>query len=108
MVLKWKTVRVAFINVGLSFVAVQAGYQDRFGIKWIDSQRATIIIFNATTDLTGEFSCEAVTLVRSTGNVKSWVRKIQVTVRGKFNNIRLQSSYFFNCCEVECFDHLWF
>ena len=82
--LKWKTTTVANIRPSLGVIAVVPGFEDRFHVTWSNSQRATLVIFNVTTEHEGDFSCETTSLVG--GNLKVWARKIQVAVVGKLTN----------------------
>ena len=82
--LKWKTTTVANIRPAFGIVRISAGFEDRFNLTWINSQRATLVIFNVNAEHEGEFSCEASSIVD--GNVKEWKRKIQVEVVGKETN----------------------
>ena len=79
--LKSKTTTVASIRPAFGIVAVTPGFEDRYNISWIDSQRATLIIFNVTTDNNGDFSCETSSVLGVT--IRLWRRKIQVAVVGK-------------------------
>ena len=80
-VLSWKTVDVVSIQPAFGVVSVLLGFKDRFNVTWSDSQRATLVIFNVTTEYEGDFSCTANSL--DGGRPKVWVRKIQVAVVGK-------------------------
>ena len=82
--LKWKDTTVANIRPSLGIIAVTPGFEDRFNLTWSNSQRATLVIFNVTTEYQGDFSCETSSLVG--GNLKLWTRKIQVAVVGKLTN----------------------
>ena len=79
--LKWKTTNVANIQPTFGIVRVLAEFEDRFNLTWINSQRATLFIFNVNAEHEGEFSCETTSIVD--GNFKEWKRKIQVEVVGK-------------------------
>ena len=79
--LKWKSTTVANIRPAFSIVAVEPGFEDRFNISWSNSQRATLVIFNVTTEYEGDFSCETSSVVG--GSLKVWTRKTQVAVVGK-------------------------
>ena len=83
-VLIWKTTTVANIRPSLGVIAVTPGFEDRFNLSWSNSQRATLVIFNVTTEHDWDFSCETSSLVG--GNLKVWTRKIQVAVVGKLTN----------------------
>ena len=82
--LKWKGTTVANILPAFGIVGVSAGFEDRFNLTWINSQRTTLVIFNVNTEHEGEFSCETSSIVG--GNLKQWIRKIQVEVVGKETN----------------------
>ena len=82
--LKWKGTTVANIQLAFGIVGVSAVFGDRFNLAWINSQRATQVIFNVTSECDGEFSCETSSIVG--GNFKKWKRKIQVEVVGKETN----------------------
>ena len=82
--LKWKTTTVASIRPAFGIVSVSPGFEDRFNLTWINSQRTTLVIFNVNTEHEGEFSCETSSIVG--GNLKQWIRKIQVEVVGKETN----------------------
>ena len=82
--LKWKTDTVANIRPSLGVIAVVSRFEDRFNLAWSNSQRATLVIFNVTTEYEGDFSCETSSLVD--GSLKLWIRKIQVAVVGKLTN----------------------
>ena len=82
--LKWKTTTVASIRPAFSIVSVSPGFEDRFNLTWINSQRTTLVIFNVNAEHEGEFSCETSSIVG--GNLKQWIRKIQVEVVGKETN----------------------
>ena len=80
-VISWKTVDVVSIQPAFGVVSVIRGFEDRFNVTWSDSQRATLVILNVTTEHEGDFSCTANSL--DSGRPKVWVRKIQVAVVGK-------------------------
>ena len=80
-VLSWKTVDVVSIQPAFGVVSVIRGFEDRFNVTWSDSQRATLVILNVTTEYEGDFSCTANSL--DGGRPKVWARKIQVAVVGK-------------------------
>ena len=80
-VISWKTVDVVSIQPAFGVVSVVGGFEDRFNVTWSDSQRATLVILNVTTEHEGDFSCTANSL--DGGRPKVWVRKIQVAVVGK-------------------------
>ena len=80
-VLTWKTVDVVSILPAFGVVSVVGGFEDRFNVTWSNSQRATLVIFNVTTEYEGDFSCTANSL--DGGRLKAWVRKVQVAVVGK-------------------------
>ena len=82
--LKWKGTTVANILPAFGIVGVSAGFEDRFNLTWINSQRTTLVIFNVTSEYDGEFSFETSSIVG--GNFKEWKRKIQVEVVGKETN----------------------
>lgn len=71
------------------------GLTDRFNFIWIPTI-ATLIIFNVTTDDSGqELSCEVLSVDGS--GASTWKRKIQVTVLGKFgSSIGVPCSAVFN------------
>ena len=77
----WKTVDVVSIQPAYGIVSVIPGFEDRFNVTWSNSQRATLVIFNVTTEYEGDFSCKTSSLdgVRP----KAWTRKIPVAVVGK-------------------------
>jgi len=64
-------------------VTVAEGLRDRFNLTWIPT-KATLIMFNVTSDDNEEFTC-AVLSVDGSG-ASTWKRKIQVTVLGKLGN----------------------
>ena len=80
-VLTWKTENVVTIQPAFGVVVVLSGFKDRFSVTWSNSQRATLVIFNVTTEYEGDFSCKASSLAG--GIPKEWTRKIQVAVIGK-------------------------
>ena len=80
-VLSWKAVDVVSIQPAFGVVSVIRGFEDRFNVTWSDSQRATLVILNVTTEYEGDFSCMASAL--DGGRPKAWTRKIQVAVVGK-------------------------
>ena len=80
--LKWKTLTVVNIRPSIGVVAVVSSFKPRFNLTWIHPQRATLIIFNVTTEYEGDFSCETTCLLDD-GNLKSWIRKVAVDVVGK-------------------------
>ena len=79
--LAWENVIVASIQPSLGLVTVLQGFKDRFNVTWSNSQRATLVIFNVTTEYDGDFFCKASSF--GGGNLKEWTRKIQVSVVGK-------------------------
>ena len=82
--LKWKDTTVASIRPSLGIIAITPGFEDRFNLTWSNSQRATLVILNVTTEYQGDFSCETSSVVGVT--LKLWTRKIQVAVVGKLTN----------------------
>ena len=79
--LVWKTVDVVSIQPAFGVVSVIPGFEDRFNVTWSNSQRATLVILNVTTEYEGDFSCRASSL--DGGRPKASTRKIQVAVVGK-------------------------
>ena len=77
----WKTVDVVSIQPAYGIVSVIPGFEDRFNVTWSNSQRATLVIFNVTTEYEGDISCKTNSL--DGGRPKAWVRKIQVAVVGE-------------------------
>ena len=79
--LRFESTTVANIQPAFDIIAVSPGFEDRFNLTWINSQRATLVIFNVTSEHEGEFSCETSSIVG--GNLKKWTRRIEVAVVGK-------------------------
>ncbi|XP_068733594.1 immunoglobulin superfamily member 10-like [Montipora capricornis] len=65
--------------------AVQAGFGNKFDIRWIPFQRVTLIIFNVTTEVNGTFSC-TITATKGFG-VVNFGSNIQVHVVDPPSNI---------------------
>ncbi|XP_068686471.1 uncharacterized protein [Montipora foliosa] len=72
-------------GVALSGPGVQAGFKDKFDIRWIPFQRVTLIIFNVTTEVNGTFSC-TVAAAKGFGTV-NFGSNIQVHVVDPPSNI---------------------
>ena len=64
-------------------VTVAEGLMDRFNLTWIPT-KATLIMFNVTSDDNAEFTCTVLSVGGS--GASTWKRKIQVTVLGKLGN----------------------
>ena len=87
--LTWKTVNVVTIDTAFGVASVIQGFNDRFNLTWSNSQRATLVIFNVSTEYEGDFSCKVFSF---DGRLtKSWIRKIQVAVIGKQSTRSSQS-----------------
>ena len=87
--LTWKTVNVVTIDTAFGVASVIQGFNDRFNLTWSNSQRATLVIFNVSTEYEGDFSCKVFSF---DGRLtRSWIRKIQVAVIGKQSTRRSQS-----------------
>ncbi|XP_044180729.1 fibroblast growth factor receptor 4-like [Acropora millepora] len=70
-----KTNTIAFINNQKA--AVSTGFKDKYAIKWIPTQRITLVIFKVTSEHNATFACE----VLASGNgIKTWRSEVQVDV----------------------------
>ena len=78
--LSLNNVDVATIVPSSGQAGIEAAFAGRFNVTWI-SNRATLIIFNVTADVSGEFGCRLTSFQGATNKV--WVRKIPVEVVGK-------------------------
>jgi len=72
-------------NMGGVLSSGQAGlieaFTERFDFIWIPNQKATLRIFNITTDKSGTYDCVVSTYQAFTNKV--WTSKIQVDIVGK-------------------------
>lgn len=80
--LELDNVQVGTIAPTVPSVSVVSGWEHRFNVSWVP-QRATLIIFNVTTDDDDvKFVCEVTTVG---GGSKIWKREIRVKVVGKLD-----------------------
>ena len=74
---------------------INDGFDQRFSLNWIPSEKVTLTIFNVTADDNGTFLCEVTSFSIASG-VKLWKSIIPVQVLGKFRN------YYFSLCKRGC------
>ena len=71
----------AIAGVRSSGQGLLSGFEDKYGISWIPSQRITLYIFHVTTAQNGTFVCE-VTATKGLAT-PSWESNIHVDLLGK-------------------------
>lgn len=82
LALNLDNVQVGIIAPTVPSVSVISGWEHRFNVSWVP-QRATLIIFNVTTDDDDvKFVCQVTTVG---GGSKAWRREIHVKVVGKLD-----------------------
>jgi len=73
----------------LGTVTITEALKNRFNFTWIPS-KATLTIFNVTSDDSGEFACDVFTFDGS--GTPTWRRRIRVTVLGKLVKLSIEKS----------------
>ena len=64
-------------------LSVTPSFMSRFNASWVPN-KLTLILLSVTSAEEGEYHCEVVTFG---GSVQTWIRKIQVSLLGKFGQL---------------------